>query len=559
MRRSDIARLRGSLASAALLVLATLLPLAACRSQRRPTLPADPAPQGDRRSLPIAALAGKVAMTVGDHVVSFADWEEDRLPERLLLRAADGRKLGEGELRASDRGWEARLRDAEGEPSAIAAGQQVVAVTGDEAGELLRLPEWRWAFDRDRGRLRLLPAGDAHAGGPDRPVSLRLSAGPDGHGRGPLPDDPLAFAWDPTVLTGTEALTLELRSDKDRLMVSWPRRRPFLRVSLLPGDVTGNLAPNANIALTLTRGAGVVRGLAWSDESGAFTAWLYDEAGRRLVPRRGDLLAVSDGATILRVEVPEFRAAWSVDEGRLAGRAPAGAGLDFTLWNPWRPGETETPRHRAGDGGDWSLQPAKGLHPATHFYITTHLPYGDQLYYCQQIPMLYLEPGDGTGATKRAAQVEVQALWEVRAALELERQGQVIGGAEGGGPWSGNLDLVLRDDRGEPLAVRAGDRLRLSAEGQTLEAEVSAFDVRYTGGPEQELIGQAPAAALVRLAQPENPAPEPVTQADAGGAWRLQTAARWTLVPCSSTPVRNHTCSPRWRRHRVATSAAVVA
>lgn len=529
-RRSKLASLLLGLVAVAM-VLGTV----ACVRTPAPTPRSHDPSQGDPaadggagRPVARATLDGRLAITVGDHVVRLSAWPESKVPDELLLRAEDGKALASSPLRRSEDAWEARFLDDEGEPVPLAPGLRLWSAFAGERRELVRLPDLRWAFDRRAKRIRLLTKADDSTAIGDLVVSL---SGPGGAESRALPASggPPSFDWDPMSLAPTAALTLHLRSADGLLAAAWPRRAPYLRVSLLPGDIMGNLEPGAAIQLSLDREGRTGSGIALAGGDGSFTAWIFDAQGRRMVPRQGDLVRAGDGATTLEITVPAFSASWDLEGNRLAGSGPAQAALDFTLWNPWRLGETETPSGLVDAGGTWSLRPRHGLHPATHFYITTHLPMGDQLYYCQQIPMLYLEPGDGSGPS-RAAGVEVQALWGLEARVALLRDGREVATAAGGGAWSGNLRLELRDGEGRAVALRPGDRVSLTAEGRTMVAEVGAFDAAFRGGPAQTLEGIAPPGADVALALPESPFAEPAVTASGQGAWRLGTADRWELL-----------------------------
>lgn len=558
-----------ALGIAATLVLVATASLACVN--RRPTAPPPTASTDESDAIPPAGLpAGRLAITIGDHLIRGESWSNKALPDRALLRDAAGRAKGEADVRASgDEGWEARLEDDEGEATPMRPGDRLWLETGGERQEVLRLPDMHLAFDRTADRLVLRPATEAEAArlraiertldtprvrlvldpesGPDAPAvtpgstmtstaataSTATTAPETTQPPTAAPHEPIGaeeFPLDPQTVEGGQAITLSLHSRAERWNLAWPRRAPYLRISLHPGDITGNLEPGAAITLSL-RGpeSRAGRGIARAGEDGGFTTWLFGEDGRRVKPRPGDTVVAYDGVTRLEVTVPEFAVAWDLAAGRLTGRGPAGAALDFTVWNPWRPGETVTPKSTVGPDGAWSLAPKQGLHPATHYYITTHLPDGDQLYHCEQIPMLYLEPGDGSGSDPRAAFVEVQTLWGLQAKLELQRQGRVVAQAAGGGPWSGNLGLILRGPDGEAVTVRTGDIVRATVGSQVLEAEVAPFSATWQETNGGLVSGIAPPGSTVGLAEPESPFADAITRADANGAFTLTTAGRWTL------------------------------
>lgn len=557
------------------LVIAATLVLVATASlacvNRRPTAPPPTASTDESDAIPPAGLpAGRLAITIGDHLIRGESWSNKALPERALLRDAAGRAKGQADVRSNgDEGWEARLEDEAGEATPLRPGDRLWLETDGERQEVLRLPDMHLAFDRGADRVVLRPATEADANRlraiertldtPRARLVLDPEAGPDAPAVTPgsvmtstaatastattapgttqpstaAPTDLTGageFPLDPQTVEGGQAITLSLRSRAERWNLAWPRRAPYLRISLHPGDITGNLEPGAAITLSL-RGpedrAG--RGIARAGEDGGFTTWLFGEDGRRVKPRPGDTVVADDGVTRLEVTVPEFAVAWDLAAGRLTGRGPAAAALDFTVWNPWRPGETVTPKSAVGPDGAWSLAPKQGLHPATHFYITTHLPDGDQLYHCEQIPMLYLEPGDGSGRDPRAAFVEVQTLWGLQAKLELQREDRVVAYAAGGGPWSGNLGLILRGPDGEPVAVRTGDIVRAIVGSQVLAAKVAPFTAAWRASEGGLVSGIAPLGSTIGLAEPESPFADATTSAGADGTFTLATSGRWTL------------------------------
>jgi hypothetical protein len=288
------------------------------------------------------------------------------------------------------------------------------------------------------------------------------------------------------------------------------RKVPYLRVSLHPGDVVGNFQPGARVELRiLDREGGTIlgRGLAVAGDGGDFGAWLLDEEGRRLRPRPGQWVEAEDGLNRIALEIPELAARESQDAGQIEGEGLAGAPIELVLWNPWRPGETETPETLVDAEGRWSLAPKHGLHPATHFYVTERLASGDLLYLCRQIPMLYVSPGRPL--------VEVQALWEVEAELRLLREGREIARAEGGGLWSGNLLLVLRDAEGLAVPAMPGDLLRARLDGRWTEVAVEPLEAELEPAGSR-IVGSAPVGAQVGLARPESPGESRVTVGAAG-------------------------------------------
>ena len=364
-------------------------------------------------------------------------------------------------------------------------------------------------FQRDAGLIegRLLGA----------PMGSRVQVAPAG--RQPRADAEVdrngGFSLDlgAEALRGAQPLTLTLKlpGREDRVL---ERTVPNLRVSLHPGDVTGGMAPSASLSLTLRSAELQVlgRGSAFSGETGRFAAWILDAYGRRLRPAPGQRLRVDDGATTIDLLIPGLEADWDIESGHISGRGQPGDAIEIVLWNPWRPGETETLATDVASDGQWSIRPDYGLHPASHFYVTERLPQGDQLYYCQQIPMLYVSPG--------SAWVEVQTLWETEASLELWRAGRRVGVAQGGGAWSGNLQLLMRDPVGQSLPLAPGDTLHGELGGKPIELEVGPLTAEIDARAGR-IVGRAPPGTRLGLARPEQPL-DRTAVADTDGRFSLE-------------------------------------
>ncbi len=266
-------------------------------------------------------------------------------------------------------------------------------------------------------------------------------------------------------LAGGSAYTLQV-TDKKGFTVATDHGVPYVRISLHPGDITGRTRPFTVVTMTLRSADGSLRGggAAEADATGRFTAWIRDDQIRRVRPETGDVLVIHDGEQLREIEVAALEADHDLGTDRLAGLAPPDARIAVATWNPWRPGEVDSPETDVGESGDWEIESSVNLLPASHYYVTAHLPSGDQIYYCYQVPLLAALPG-----TPRAL---VEGLWEVEAALELVRAGNVVASASGGGAWSGDLDLVLRDPAGAPVEIMAGDTLRGMLDGTPVTLKV---------------------------------------------------------------------------------------
>lgn len=248
------------------------------------------------------------------------------------------------------------------------------------------------------------------------------------------------------------------------------RKAPYLRVSLHPGDISGAAAPLAPVTLELRTAGGVLRGqgLARADAEGDFMAWIHDAAGERVRPAPGDRVTVEAGDGLRSMEVDVLTGTADASAGILAGTGQPGAAIDLTLWNPWRPGEYATPKTEVDASGRWSADPGVPIEPATHYYITEHLPTGDQVFHCQQIPRLHIEPG--------SPRVRIEALSDLTGTLSLARDGRIVAQAEGTERWSGELALDLADAAGRLVALDPGDRLSGSINGKSIDLAVPVFE-----------------------------------------------------------------------------------
>ena len=294
----------------------------------------------------------------------------------------------------------------------------------------------------------------------------------------------------------------------------WLRNRPFVRVSLDPGDVSGYSRPNDEVDLELIDedGRSIAIGTAFSNEDGRYTAWLHDDSGRRIRPEPGQVLTIRDEDLYHEIEIGQFDAEWSLDDQLLSGLSEGDSRIQVTLWNPWRPGEAEVPLAQASSSGQWSVEPEYGLYPATHFYVNVQMTSGNDLFYCQQIPMIYLEAG--------TPDVEIQSLWDGTSRLALQRGAQVIASAEGGSKWSGSPELVLRDEEGRPITPQAGDLLILESLGIRQEFQVGELSSELDMHA-MSINGRGMEGTEVMLARPETPMMDTIRSIPAPGEFEI--------------------------------------
>lgn len=367
-------------------------------------------------------------------------------------------------------------------------------------------------FDRDAGRIsgRAIP-GPAGAvevevetvevelapdllADPDAAPAVRVSALLDASGA-------FGVALPPgQALRGGRALTLTVRTRGDdlagaRAPIVIRRKVPFLRVSLHPGDIAGSGAPRVPVTIELRTSAGVLRGvgLARSDAEGYFRAWMRDGDGERVRPQPGDVVGVDAGDGPWSLVVPALTGKADSEQQLLAGTGIPGVRIDLTLWNPWRPGEYATPHTRVASDGAWSADPGVPIEPATHYYITEHLPSGDQVFHCEQLPRLHLEPG--------SPRVRVESLSDIDAVVVLERGGREAARAEGAELWSGELVLDLADGSGRPVPLVAGDIIRTVVNGESIDLTVPHFDAAIDAAS-NEVRGRTVPGWTVALAAP---------------------------------------------------------
>lgn len=313
-------------------------------------------------------------------------------------------------------------------------------------------------------------------------------------------------------LLGGRALTVTLESAGGTRRVL-RRRVPYVRVSLHPGDVVGAGLPLAPVTVTLRGSDGALRarGLARAEMQGDFMVWLRDANGARVRARPGDRVTVEAGDAPWSLDLPTLDGR-AQGPSRLGGTGPPGADIDLTLWNPWLPGQYQVTATAAGPDGRWSSPVAVPLEPSTHYYMTARLPLGDQVFHCQQLPRLHLQPG--------SAIVRVNALSDLDAELTLRRGSADSAPARAAGreAWSGELALTFHDAAGRPVIVQAGDHLRGQVNGVAVDLEVPplAADLDRAG----RVTGRAAPGTEIRLAMP-GPLDGAATRADAEGRFVL--------------------------------------
>jgi hypothetical protein len=487
-----------TLASAAALVLSGGMDAAAAREPGTPL------------SRSAATSAVVITATVGSATVSAAGVPPGRV--RVVLLAADGAVLGGAETTVQPwrMAFEVELYDSF-DKAVIPRSGESLAVEMSGGITTFTLPELMLEVDR-RGDIvhgRTGPQSVVRAAlGDEERREERVTQTADG-------TFTLAFAPEVDVV-GDVPLLIDVTTAAGHHLLSH-RRVPFVRASLVPGDISGAASPMAELAIRLVGPDGRLRGQSRTvaGPDGRFIAWARDADGWRVRPAPGDRIRVDDGAAELELVVPPLTSEWDLDANRLGGAGHPGAGIELVVWNPWYPGESDEPVTVVGPAGAWSIEPAVALHPGTHTYATERLEDGDQAYFCVQIPMLHIQPG--------SAVVEIETLYDVAATLELWRDGRPIARASGGGLAVGILQVSLRDEQGREVATAAGDRLRARLDGHDQEIAVGALATAIDAATGR-LTGLAPPGTMVGLAAP-GPLAETAT-ADAAGRFALELGER---------------------------------
>jgi len=406
-----------------------------------------------------------------------------------VLHGPDGSVRGAGNGPAADGGagvWSARLTDDAGEPAVPRAGDTLRA-TARGLDLTARVPEVGVSIERGAAALSGAAPGS-------RLVAVQpATAGADWYPVVPAPDGRFEIGLPAGALAHRKALTLTVLTEDDLLLVL-RRQVPYVRASLHPGNIIGNLTPEATVEVALSTESGQPRADARAvavPANGSFNVWLRDDRGRLIRPEPGDRLTVDDGGSRIEILLPDLVQAADIDRQVVLGTALPDTSMGVFLWHPWRPGEVVDEHTPVGPDGRWELDPGVWVGPGSHYYLTLEMPSGDEVTHCLQLPRLHVEPG--------SPRVLVEALWDVEGAVTLMRDGRELAGAVGGGVWSRDLDLILRDAAGEPVAAMPGDEIR---------AELNGFATGLTVGPlEAEIdpvtgavVGRAPAGAEVGLA-----------------------------------------------------------
>lgn len=481
---------------------------------------------GDAEGESVAAVAPLVVV-VGEARIE----GRGAAPGMVVVAAAGGEARGRGgAVVIEGGGWWTSLEgaDAEGGDLLVRPGDAVLLRRSDRVAgapsdegvvtETVRLPGIAIDFDVAAGGVDGLTAPGAAVAVDASSDAGRARAGAvaDAAGRFALALDP------PAALATNHPVTVTVTTPAVTLVV--PRRVPYVRVSTHPGDLTGYGAPVSAVTATLLGAPGPDggrdergRAVLPTDGAGRFDGWLRAADGTRVRPRPGDALVLEDADGRREVAVAPLAIAPDLGRGVLAGGGAPGDAIQITLWNPWRPGAVEDLRGAVDGGGRWSLPTRHGLPPATHFYVTERDARGDETFHCYQVPKLHVEPGSPA--------IGVEALWDVEADLRIERGGATVGRASGGGTWATDVELVVRDDGGRPVALRPGDRVAGTLDGRDVALEVPALSaaiVGPVGGDGVRIAGTGPPGAVLGLA---GSSPLGITTTvGADGRYALETA-----------------------------------
>lgn len=507
-----------SLAAIAATVVLAVAPIA-CRDQP-PAEPMDDPPPQERSERPEGAersgtqLDATVIITrTSAEIGGRVDPDVQRV--EATLYSAEGRARGTGGTSIRREHWDLLLLDPATDDEAYPmAGERVeIILFYPQDAEIERrtidVPELTYSFDAEGGLVagRVGRAGDGW--GPEGVARASITIGRPEIASAVAPieaDGAFSFDVGDAAAAGSASVRLGLETLDGGVRLVEERRVPYVRVSLRPGDITGAMAPLTRVEMELSPAGGspVQRGYALTGPDGRFESWIRSPTGQRIRPRAGDRIVVDDGRDRRDWILPELDGAWDREDGGIVGRGSPGNEISILMWNPWHAGADGEPRTVVAQDGTWSVAPSSPILPGTHYYVTERFPGGDELYLCYQNPVLHAEPG--------SAVVGVEALWEVEAELQLRRGRETIARAAGGGPWSGNLELMFENAGGEPVEVAAGDVIEGTLDGEPVSLTVAALEAEIDG---EEVVGTGPAGAEVGLAT-SSPIGDRVTLGDDG-------------------------------------------
>lgn len=438
-----------------------------------------------------------ISVVVTDVVVG-ARISADGGPATAVLIAPTGEEVASVHLQPRESGdgqsWtEGTLEDIDGEPVTASPGDRLI-VDQDKVRSAAEIPQLELRVDRLGGRVEgtTLPGSSVAvmfgaATSADSPVSQRVRhAGGNAGSSGAFalvasPEGPLTG---PTPMT----VTVSAPSGLQRTVV---RSVPYVRVSLLPGDVSGNMNPYDEIHLelfgsneNLTASARVI-----ADSAGRYTVWLRGDNGERVRPAPGDRVEVSDRSDRLTLLIPPLSGEYDEEGKRLVGDAAAGSTVSLVAWNPWFPGLME-PATTAESTGRWALDLEDGLKPASHYYLTERMNAGDEITLCRQRPFVQLVPGSPA--------LTVEALWDTEADLQLSRAGMEVATAAGAGPWSGDIKLTWKDALGHVVDALPGDVVTGVVNRWPVSFTVGGLEAAIHSGTAR-LEGLAPPGAKIFL------------------------------------------------------------
>ncbi len=458
--------------------------------------------------------------------------------------------------------WTVSLRDAEGVPTALAAGDRLV-VDADGTVVDIVIPAVDIELDTQSDHVR----GTAVADAAIEIEVLRLvdhnfiartshSLVADAAGR----FDAALAGFD--LRAGDTARVTTVLPEGHQLSAT--KTSPWIYVRLDNGSVTGETRPSEEIQVRLVRaGTTIGQAVGTTDVLGAFGLDLVDSGGDPVLPRDGDTVIVSQEGqptlADLRLDVRDIEFDWSLEEDRVFGSADPNVDIALRIESTYLAqdgtgSENSTSKTRSAADGHWEVDlrlKRGGVMPGMRLEAVQILPSGHRVGRQRYVPQVDVQL-DGPSVDGRG-----DALVDVDAEL-LDATGAVLGRGDGHSDGDGRFRIRVSNAAGAQVRIDTGAELRVALAGREHRLVLPMFGLTVTSWvPSTRIALQAlPNQAIDLWSRPgcrpdtgEERAPSIVISADPTG--RAVIGGRLPAVPGFRSEA-GVSMEPGWRFYRLA-------